>query len=397
VIKKFKTFYLALFITTALPFLPYSLPFLPNQLLGFNVAGWAWIIMLFVTVINLININSLNSPLKFFFPWVLYILIYVIIDFSFLGIQLTLQYILPILIGIVAFNFTYSDESLIKLFRLLKNLSGLFLFLFAIGYIFRGGYTPASAGTPMFLSITVSLLSGLWFISKRRGYLFVLAIIMLVPVIDVTRMGVVAMSMMFLFHFSNKNLFNKLLYGFIGILALIFVFSLNGFQKKTFYSGKGSLTELSLNYYENPSVNNNGRSTWKKTLQSGIESSPIWGNGPRSDNIVLSKITGLQTGEAHNDYLSVTYNYGYVGLSLLLFGFLGSFLSLFRMSFTYWENLYLRLLSTSTLTLYISFLLFMYSDNILKYTIYFPNYFFALIGITYSIKNHEDICGYTSL
>jgi hypothetical protein len=27
----------------------------------------------------------------------------------------------------------------------------------------------------------------------------------------------------------------------------------------------------------------------------------------------------------------------------------------------------------------------MYSDNILKYTIYFPNYFFALIGILYSM------------
>jgi len=37
------------------------------------------------------------------------------------------------------------------------------------------------------------------------------------------------------------------------------------------------------------------------------------------------------------------------------------------------------------MTLFIGFLLFMYSDNILKYTIWFPNYFFGLMGICFSI------------
>jgi hypothetical protein len=53
--------------------------------------------------------------------------------------------------------------------------------------------------------------------------------------------------------------------------------------------------------------------------------------------------------------------------------------------------------TTATLSLFFSFLLFMYSDNILKYTIYFPNYFFALIGIIYTIKKDEDISSNPSL
>jgi hypothetical protein len=277
------------------------------------------------------------------------------------------------------------------------KLCGLFLFLFIIGYLFRGGYVFASAGTPMFLSLIISLLTGLWFISKQRKYLLMIAIIILVPVIDVTRMGVVAMSLMFALHFANRNIFKKLLYIILGVILLYMVFNMSSFQEKTFYSGEGSLNQLSFNYYDNQSINTSGRSTWRKVLDPGLQAAPIWGNGPRADNVVLSRITGLKSGEAHNDYLSVRYNYGYIGLFLLLFGFIGSFLSLLRLIYKYWSILYLRLLSTSSLTLFFSFLLFMYSDNILKYTIYFPNYFFALIGIVYSLKRDEDISNYPSV
>jgi len=38
----------------------------------------------------------------------------------------------------------------------------------------------------------------------------------------------------------------------------------------------------------------------------------------------------------------------------------------------------------------------MYTDNILKYTIFFPNYFFALIGIIFSIKKNEDYSSYST-
>ena len=41
--------------------------------------------------------------------------------------------------------------------------------------------------------------------------------------------------------------------------------------------------------------------------------------------------------------------------------------------------------------------MFMYTDNILKYTIYFPNYFFAMIGIVYSLKRDEDLGSDTAL
>ena len=108
------------------------------------------------------------------------------------------------------------------------------------------------------------------------------------------------------------------------------------------------------------------------------------GNGPRADAPVLGAVIGKEVGEAHNDYLSVRYNYGWVGLSFLLIGIGITFFILFKMSRTLKDPVF-QFLSLSTLTLFIGFLMFMYSDNILKYTIWFPNYFFALIGICFSM------------
>jgi len=181
------------------------------------------------------------------------------------------------------------------------------------------------------------------------------------------------------------------------VLIFVLVFNSKGFQEKTFISGRGTLKELTFNYYDNPNIRITGRISWKKALESGLEKAPIWGNGPRSDYRKLVEVTGLRTGEAHNDYMSVRHNYGYVGLGLLLTGFLLTFISLYRISLTAGDENYLWLIVVTVLTLFISFLMFMYTDNILKYTIYFPNYFFALIGIIYSIKKNENIGSYSAV
>ena len=165
---------------------------------------------------------------------------------------------------------------------------------------------------------------------------------------------------------------------------MLIVVNSEGFQEKTFYDGQGDLSEISLDYYENENFNSSGRRTWKITLAPGIEQNPVWGNGPRADASVLGAVMGKDVGEAHNDYMSVRYNYGLVGLTFLLFGFAASFVNIFRLSKKVEEPMF-ELLVLSLLTLFIPFMLFMYSDNILKYSIWFPNYFFALIGIIYSM------------
>jgi hypothetical protein len=395
--SRFKIFFSVMLLTTALPFIPYVFPFIPGQIFGFNLTGWAWMIMLLVTLVNLLGTRLIDFPIWLWAPWLAYLIVYIIIDYSFLGLQLTLQYTLPILVGIVASGFSYSEDDLLWIFKWFTRLCIAVIVMFAYGYLFRNGYTPATAAVPMLLSILFSIFIALYFITAKKRYLLYAGILFLAPVIDVTRMGIASMAAIFILHFANRNIRDKLFYGLLGALVLIIVFNTKGFQEKTFYGKQGKLSDLTINYYGNPNMNTSGRSSWKNALEPGLKAAPIWGNGPRADITALYFVSKNMNREAHNDYLSMRYNYGYVGLVILLFGFAATFFSLYRLSLKHIENDYLWLISTSALTLFISFLMFMYSDNILKYTIYFPNYFFALIGIVYSLKRDEDLSGYTPL
>lgn len=383
--SQFKQFYSALFFTALLPYLPYIFTFLPGQLLGFNWTGWAWIAMLLVTLVQLLKTHRIHFPVWLWLPWMVYITVYLAVDFSIMGLQLTLQYLLPLLIGLVASGFTYSELQLRWLFKWFTRLCIIIIALFVIGYIFRGGYTPAAAATPMLLSIAASLVAGIYYLAKDIKYLVYFGLLFLVPFIDVTRMGIAAFLAIFILHFANRKIGGKILYGLLGLLVVVLVFNTKGFQEKTFYEGHGRLSDLSVNYYENETLNSNGRRTWQIALEPGIKVAPILGNGPRADLDALLKISNNQIKEAHNDYLSIRYNYGYLGLVLLLYGFGLTFISIF-LRLRNETSILNQLLGTSTLTLFISFLMFMYSDNILKYTIYFPDFFFAMIGIFYSIN-----------
>ena len=383
--------------TTSLPYVPYLLKDLPDQLFGFNLTGWAWLIMLLVSLFNLFFTKKPAFPLFFWIPWVFYLIGYLIYDFSLLGLQLTLQYLLPVLTGVVASGFSYSDEEIEWLFKWFLRVCSAIVLMFIYGYLFRGGYTPASGATPMLLSIVFSFFCGLYFYTRDLRYLILTGIIFIIPAIDISRMGIAAMAAIFVFHFANKNTLSKIGFSLLGMSLFFLVFNSQGFQEKTFISGSGTLKDITFNYYDNPNIRITGRISWKKALESGLVDSPVWGNGPRSDYRKLVEVTGLRTGEAHNDYMSVRHNYGYVGLGLLLAGLLLTFISLYRISLIAGDGNYLWLITVSVLSLFISFLMFMYTDNILKYTIYFPNYFFALIGIIYSIKKDEDFSNYTAI
>ena len=381
--KRFRTFYLWLVGTSLLSYLNDILIFLPRPLFGLNSSGIAWFTMLLITFSFLLRINKSFFPIVFWLPWLLYMFLYLIIDFSFWGLQLTLQYSLPIFIGIVASQFEYTWQKLRWLFQVFFKLMFAVYSLFVI-YKILIGFAPNMAATPMLLLIGATLSIGLFFMTKKRVFIVLYFLLFLMPFFSVTRMALVAFSAVFIFHFANNKLGSKIVAGVGGMLLLLIVVNSSGFQEKTFYEGKGNVSEINLDYYDDESINSSGRKSWKIALESGLEKEPLWGNGPRADAAVLGEVIGKEVGEAHNDYMSVRYNYGYVGLSLLLSAFGFTFIRLYLLRSKMKEP-EVQLLVSTGLTLFIPFLLFMYSDNILKYTIWFPNYFFALIGIVFSI------------
>ncbi len=339
--------------------------------------------MMLVSVPYLLRVPRATFPIAYWLPWIIYLFGYVIFQFSFIGLQLTFQYTLPIVVGVIMSSFSYSAARLEWMFRQFLKLIAVVYALFVF-YTLLYSFTPAMAATPMLFSVMAALFLGLFFVYRQTKFLIGFFLLMLMPVSNLTRMGILVFLVIYLLHFANRSIRGRIVVGIIGLAMAVAIFNLPAFQEKTFYYGSGSISDLSIDYYDNMEVNSSGRNSWLIALEQGLEQQPVWGNGPRADNDRLRQITGMAAGEAHNDYLSVRFNYGYVGLGFLLFGFAGTFSTLFKGYRRYKEPHY-QIVVSSTLTLFASFLLFMYSDNILKYTIYFPFYFFALVGIASSM------------
>lgn len=383
--RNFKIFYFGLFGTTLLAYINAVFVFLPETVLGFNWSGIAWITALLVSIILLPKAKSSSFPVIFWLPWIAYLVFYILVDYTFIGLQLSLQYLLPLLMGYLAASFRYSITSLLWVLQGLSKTTAIVLVL-ALFYKFVFGYSFHMAATPMFLLVLASISLGFYFFTQKNKYLIVFGLLFLMPFLNVTRMALFVFGISFIAHFANKRLISKIRGAFLGGLLLLAVVSSKGFQEKSFYEGSGDLSDLNANYYESDKFNSSGRKSWKDALAPGLASAPLFGNGPRADAPILGAVMGKEIGEAHNDYMSIRFNYGYVGLGLLLFGFFASFLKIYQMSRTQ-KNKVFQLLVLTNLTLFIGFSLFMYSDNILKYTIWFPNYFFVLMGICFSLYN----------
>ena len=109
---------------------------------------------------------------------------------------------------------------------------------------------------------------------------------------------------------------------------------------------------------------------------------PWLGAGSRADLKMLIRYR-YKLRELHNDFIAVRYNSGWVGLGCLLFGFIVQFWSLYRLKGRI-EDAYTAVVYYAALTIFIAWAGFMYTDNALKYSPFFGNLHFCLIGIVYS-------------
>ncbi len=371
-------FFKSIFFASLLPYLSF-LPFIPSEIVGFGLTGWAWMLCLFISIHTILNSRTFTFPLKIWMPWILYISIYGLIDFSFFGIQLTLQYLVPILVGCAAATFSYSKDIIFKLFTLFKKLLIVIFIITIIKFLIGQRHTGAE--TVMFLVIWATLLLSLFFYSGNKKYLKYYGLLAFIPFLLVTRMGIAMMLAVVPLHFTNRNIGSKIIFSLLIMLVSIWLFNTSTIQEKMFYDGQGTIRELISGEAD---LNTSGRSNLASLMEPGLEKNPVWGMGPRAD-LALFESNGLWIKEAHNDYLSVRYNYGWVGLGLLLFSMLMQFISLFKLK-DFSESMEYQVLWGTSLTLFIPYLGFMYSDNILKYSTTYGNFFFIFLGILFSIK-----------
>jgi hypothetical protein len=350
------------------------------KIAGFTVLGYLWVLMLIYSLITIVINRSVSFPYLVWLPFTLYLGGWVVIEFSFLGLQQTLQYFVPIIAGMAASGFIYSDQTLFRILQYFRRF-GMFLILYSIIYpLIMGKEFIAGAHLVMTVTLTVTVLFSVYLFSKTKRDLFLSVILLLVPFLTTLRMGMLMTLLVIPLNFARMGFRARFFIGSMILLTGLFIFTSSRFQRKMFFSGRGQLTDLS---FDNPNFYTSGRKTLYALLEDGIKDRPILGNGPRAELQVFRK-AGLQIKETHNDFKAIRYNYGLVGLILLIISLILTFISVYRTKFPPGRTSLKNLYRSVSLTLFIPFLGYMYTDNILKYTIFFGTLHFAFIAILFS-------------
>lgn len=376
------TYYKWLFGTTLLPHIA-GLLHIPSIVLAWT--GYAWTIMLLVALFYLSKGNKVAMPYWMWIPWISFVLLYWLGDFSYFGLQASCQYLSYLFVGFAASTLYYSEDVMEKLYKWFYYFAIYFIFGKLISYIIPVSLVGGMAAVAMTNCIFVAVFISIALMYNQNKFLVFVILAMLSTVIMVTRMGILMLLVVGAFHFAFKKIAYKASFMILVAVVGLIIFNTDAFQEKTFGKKRIKLDDLQMVDGRFTNINNNGREYMWNLMDRGIEQSPIWGHGSRAD-LKLLKSVGLPFTECHNDYKAITYDYGYIGLGCLIFGFIFQFLLLKKQE----PNIIDKKTAVayySALTLFLAWIGFMYSDNVMKYATQFGNLHWCLVAIVYSRIN----------
>lgn len=281
-------------------------------------------------------------------------------------------------VGMAASTYSYSDETMTQLRRWFTWYAGIVLISMFLALANFSDFGKGVGSVMTLVVLGAIVLSDFWLYNNRK-MLVCFGLMAIIPIIAMVRMGIAMMFAIAVLHFGNRSLSMRLVIGAIVCSVGLAVFYSPSFQRKTFYSGQGDITNLSMS---NGDLNTSGRSRMWSLAERDMKDHPWLGAGSRADLRMLIRYR-YKLKELHNDFIAVRYNSGWLGLGCLLFGFTLQCWLLYKQKGNV-EDAYTALVFYAALTIFIAWIGFMYTDNALKYSPFFGNLHFCLIGIVYS-------------
>ncbi len=372
-----------------------SLAFLSDQFLariGINVSYLGWMIPLLGSAAFLLTrYGQIRFPLWIWVPWALWVLLYLVEAEADNALQRSIMLLTPLVVGVAFSALRVDDALLAKCDAWLDRFILLFLAAagMATGLLSGALYdiTGFAAG-----AITASLLAA-WYaacyaMAGEKRALLLWALLAAVPVLAVTRTGMVAVAITLPLTLAPWPWKNRLVVVGLLLVAGLAVFQMERVQNKMFYSGQGTLEEatqgvvdmLTGSNKETNSFATSGRQAMNKALLPGIQEAYWLGHGANTTEEISLTIAGVA--HPHNDWLRLQYEYGTWGLLLFAISLLGQALHALRRA--------RRLAGAKAVFLYagasafIPMALYMFSDNVILYAAWFGNLQFAMLGIGYA-------------
>lgn len=132
---------------------------------------------------------------------------------------------------------------------------------------------------------------------------------------------------------------------------------------------------------DNPDLATSGRKALWEKLETEIDNAPYFGHGANASEPFVSMLTGGLT-HPHNDWLRLLYDYGYFGAMVFAFCLIAQVLHILKRAKNAKGEA--RILLYAGASTFISFVLFMFSDNIILYAAFFGNLQFTILGLAYA-------------
>ena len=347
----------------------------------YSIGGFAWVIALaFAAMITVARANRITFPIGIWLPWIIIVVGYGITS-NYANLQRSTMLICPIVVGIGASTSRITDEDLSIFLVVIRVLSVIMIaiIVFLTGLLITGVLPGSTGFAPQ--AISTLLLSALFISGYSYGNvkdIFWYRAIASIPIIALTRGPMIVTGLSLPLSFSPIKLQTRMIFfGVVAIAGLILFFSPR-VQKKFFYSGEGTIEDLQ----DERKVSTSGRRRMAELLVVEIARRPVFGHGANaSEEFILNYSRGQLT-HPHNDWLRFLYDYGLVGTTVFSLTLLIQIASLLRGARR--STGATQILFSAGASSFLSFVLIMFTDNIVLYAAYFGNLQFTMLGLAYA-------------
>ena len=353
-----------------------------ESFLGYNISGYAWAVPLSVSIMVFFSRGRrITLPFLIWVPWIIVVAGYLLFADAENAYQRSVMLLCPLLIGMTVSKFSIGEGELSS-FRLLCRYMAISLYVIVLlktGLLMTGALPRATAlsAEVMTGALFCTLFATNYMFGQKRDIVWWGALAA-IPAIAVTRMGMIATGLSLPLTFAPMKLMKRVVLFLLIIAAGYGLFQSERVQQKTFYSGSGTLQDVSR---ENPNFATSGRNFIWENMQVEIDKQPWFGHGANASGIFVKRMTRVLE-HPHNDWLRLLFDYGYFGT--VIFGITMALQVLHLLRKGRQSSGEKRTLFYAAASSFIAFSLFMFTDNIILYAAFFGNFQFTLLGLAYA-------------
>lgn len=360
-----------------------------ETILGFQVSGFGWFIpLVFALYVFFTKPGRPSLPYWIWTPWFGLVIGYLLFAEAEHALQRSVMLLAPMVVGMAVSKAAIGELELFRIESALDKVStAFFVAIFVNSGLALTGVLPEVTGlAPQATTAAVfsTFFAAKYALGNKRAAIKWMAFAF-VPVIAVTRMGIVAAGLTLPLTFAPLSYWKRIVI-LIGIAAIgLVVFNTERIQNKMFDSGEGTVLDMNL---DNPNFNTSGRTFIREEMEQEIEDSPWFGFGANASEQFVSEWTDGLLAHPHNDYLRLVFDYGYVGLFVFLGCMILQILHAVRAGY--------RGVGASRLFLivgagaFVPFAMFMGTDNIILYAPFFGNLHFMILGAGYAALANKN-------